>query len=58
MRSGRVRGGKDEAKAQYYAHNQDVAKLMEEKAFHMTEYAHFNARVRYHYRTHPEANGS
>ena len=47
-----------EAKAQCYTHNQDVAKLMEEKGFHMTEDAHFSARVRYHYHTRPEANDS
>ena len=47
---------RDEAKAQYYAHNQDVAKLREEKGFHMTEDAHFSAKVRCHRHAHSEAN--
>ena len=44
-----------EAEAQYYAHNQSVAKLLEEKGFVMTDQAHGSAIVNRYLQTHPEA---
>ncbi len=46
---------KEAAQDEYFAHNQAVEKLLEEKGFVMTDQAHFSARINRYLQTHPDA---
>lgn len=43
------------AESKYFAHNQAVEKLLEEKGFAMTDQAHASARINRYLQTHPDA---
>ena len=45
---------KEAARDKYFAHNQAVEKLLEEKGFVMTDQAHASARINRYLQTHPE----
>ena len=44
----------DQAEAKYYAYNQSVAKMLDEKGFYMSDDAHASARVQRYLRTTPQ----
>ncbi len=47
----------EEARNRYFAHNQAVKKLLEEKGFVMTDQAHGSALVNRYLQTHPDKKG-
>ncbi len=47
----------DEARDRYFAHNQAVEKLLEEKGFVMTDHVHGSALLNRYLQTHPDEKG-
>ena len=50
---GATEGEQEAARAKYFADNQAVEKLLEEKGFVMTDQAHGSAQVNRYLQTHP-----
>ena len=55
MPEGATKAEMDALRDKFFADNQAVEKLLEEKGFVMTDQAHPSAQVDRHFRTHPDA---
>ena len=52
---GATKTEREEARRKYFAHNQAVKKLLDEKGFVMTDQAHPSAQINRYLQTHPDA---
>ena len=48
---------REKVREEYYAHNQAVKKLLDEKGFVMTDQAHTSAQINRYLQTHPDTKG-
>ena len=54
---GAIETEREEARRKYFAHNQAVEELLDEKGFVMTDQAHASARINRYLQTHPDTKG-
>ena len=54
---GATKTEREEERRKYFAHNQAVKKLLDEKGFVMTDQAHASARINRHLQTYPDTKG-